>query len=185
MMLITERLVLREFVEGDWRAVLAYQQDPRYLKYYESTGSTAEEAREFVEMFLAQQRAVPRIKFQLAVTLGSTGQLVGTCGIRLASSGAQEGDIGYELDPRFWGHGYATEAARAIVDYGFTELELHRVWSWCVADNARSARVLERIGMRREGRQREVEFFKGRWWDRLLYAILVYEWQVQQGMDAG
>jgi len=177
MVLSTERLVLREFVEADWPAVLAYQQDPRYLRYYEWTGRTAEEVREFVQMFLAQQKAVPRIKFQLAITLRSTGQLIGNCGTRLDSAGSHQGDIGYELNPDFWSHGYATEAAQAMVNFGFGQLHLHRIWSWCNADNTGSARVLERLGMRCEGRQREVDFFKEKWWDRLLYGILDHEWR--------
>ena len=77
------------------------------------------------------------------------------------------------------GHGYATEAAREIVRYGFVELGLHRIWSWCVADNLGSARVLEQVGMRLEGRQRDKEYYRGRCWDRLLYAVLEDEWRDQ------
>jgi RimJ/RimL family protein N-acetyltransferase len=170
--LVTERLILREFRADDWPAILAYQSDLRYLRYYAWTGRTREEVQAFVQLFLDQQRAQPRIKYQLAVTLKSTGQLIGTCGIRLAAASAHEGDIGYELDPEHWGQGYATEAARAIVRFGFVELGLHRIWSWCIADNVGSARVLEKVGMQLEGRQRHKDRFKGRWWDRLLYAML-------------
>lgn len=67
-------------------------------------------------MFLDQQQAQPRLKYQLALTLQSNPHLIGTCGIRLASADAQEGDIGYELSPEYWGLGYA----RAIVNFGFT-----------------------------------------------------------------
>ena len=95
-------------------------------------------------------------------------------------SGAVQGDLGYDLAPRYWGRGYATEAARAIVRFGFEELGLHRIWSWCIADNVASARVMEKVGMRLEGRQRDKERFKGRWWDRLLYAILEDEWRAGQ-----
>jgi ribosomal-protein-alanine N-acetyltransferase len=177
--IITGRLVLREFRESDWPDILAYQVDPLYLRYYEWTERTPQAVQEFVHMFLEQQQARPRIKFQLAVTLKPDLQLIGTCGIRLASADAHEGDIGYELAPMYWGQGYATEAARAIVQFGFSELRLHRIWSRCVADNVRSAHVLERLGMHLEGRLRENEFFKGRWWDTLLYAILDYEWRAR------
>jgi RimJ/RimL family protein N-acetyltransferase len=177
MQLVTERLILREFRHDDWQAILAYHNDPRYLRYYPWTGRTPEQTQAFVRMFLDQQQAQPRIKFQLAVTLQQTNHLIGNCGVRLDAPGAHEGDIGYELDPDHWGRGYATEAARAIVRFGFAELGLHRIWSWCVADNVGSARVLEKLGMRLEGRQRHKERFKGRWWDRLLYAILEDEWR--------
>lgn len=186
MEIVTARLRLREFVADDWPAVLAYQSDPRYLRYYELTGQTEQGARDFVAMFLTQQQAQPRIKFQLAVTLKSTGELIGNCGVRLKSPGAREADIGYELNPEFWGRGYASEAAHAMVEYGFAELGVHRIWSWCIADNTASARVLEKLGMRQEGRLRENEYFKGRWWDTLVYGILEPEWrarQAQQGND--
>ncbi len=176
MQLKTERLLMREFDASDWQAVHAYQNDPLYLRYYTWTERTPEAVREFIQMFLDQQQEDQRYKFQLAVELKGSGQLIGNCGIRLKQVGAFEADIGYELAPRFWGQGYATEAARAMVRYGFTHFQLHRISSWCIADNAASAHVLEKVGMRQEGRLRENEYFKGRWWDTLLYAILEDEW---------
>lgn len=183
MEIVTARLRLREFVADDWPAVLAYQSDPRYQRFYEMTEQTERGARDFVAMFLAQQQAQPRIKYQLAVTLKATDELIGNCGVRLKSPGAREADIGYELNPEFWGRGYASEAAHAMVEYGFTELGVHRIWSWCIADNVASARVLEKLGMRQEGRLRENEFFKGRWWDTLVYAILEPEWRARQAQQ--
>jgi RimJ/RimL family protein N-acetyltransferase len=176
MELTTSRLHLREFVQEDWPAVFAYQSDPRYLRFYEWEARTPEEAREFVRMFLDQQREIPRMKFQLAIVRQSDHRMIGNCGIRMRKPGAHEGDIGYELAPDCWGQGYATEATRAIVEFGFTQLGLHRISSSCVADNVASARVLEKLGMKLEGRLRENEYYKGRWWDTLLYAILDHEW---------
>jgi [ribosomal protein S5]-alanine N-acetyltransferase len=177
MQLTTDRLVLREFQMEDWPAVLAYQTHPDYLQYYHWTERTEADVRAFVEMFVAQQQKQPRTQFQLAVLLRSSHQLIGNCGIRLASPGAHEADIGYEIAPQHWGNGYATEAAHAIVHYGFTELNLHRIWSWCIADNRGSVRVLEKLGMYQEGRLRHKERFKGRWWDVLTFGILKDEWQ--------
>ena len=176
MELITERLILREFKQSDWPEILAYQSDPLYLRYYDWTGRTPEAVQDFVEMFLMNQQESPRTKFQLAIVLKSTQELIGNCGIRMKSAGAQEGDIGYELSPKHWNQGYATEAARAIVAFGFLQLKLHRIWSWCIADNVGSAHVLQKLGMRPEGRLRENEYFKGRWWDTLLFGMLDYEW---------
>lgn len=179
MVLKTKRLILRDFVESDWEAVLAYQQDPLYLRYYEWTSRTAEEVRDFIQMFLDQQKQEPRIKFQFALTLKETGQLIGNCGVRRDSAEAYEGEIGYELDPTFWSRGYATEAARAVLDFGFTHMNLHRISAFCVADNVGSAHVLEKLGMRQEGRLREHQYYKDRWWDTLMYAILYEEWQAR------
>jgi ribosomal-protein-alanine N-acetyltransferase len=183
--LTTERLILREFNPGDWPAVLAYQSDARYLRYNPWTERTPEAVQAFVQMFLANQQEQPRTKFQLAITLKSNRQLIGNCGIRLGSpamdsTSASDADIGYELSPSHWGLGYATEAAHAMVQFGFAELHVHRVWSWCLAENIASAHVLEKLGMRAEGRLREKEYFKGRWWDTLLFAILDYEWLARQ-----
>ena len=183
MELTTERLRLREFEPGDWPAVLAYQSDPRYLRYYEWTDRTPEAVKAFVQMFLAQQQEQPRLKFQLAVVLKSSGQLIGNCGIRLKSPDTHEGDIGYELSPEHWGHGYATEAARAIVTFGFSQLKLHRIGARCIAENVGSAHVLQKLDMQLEGRLRENEYFKGRWWDTSLFGMLEREWKSHQMDD--
>lgn len=177
MRISTERLVLREFVPDDWPAVLAYQRDPRYLRFYLWTDRTEPEVRDFVQMFVDWQEERPRRKFQLAITLSGSGRLIGNCGIRRKPENDREADIGYELVPEYWGQGYATEAALAMVDFGFRELALHRISSWCIADNTASARVLEKVGLRPEGRLRENEYFKGRWWDTLLYGLLESEWR--------
>ena len=180
MELLTERLRLREFAADDWQAGLAYHADPRYQRYYDMTGQTEQGARDFVALFLGNQQAQPRTKFQLAITRKDTGALIGNCGVRLKTPDAVEADIGYELNPEHWGRGYASEAARTMVEFGFTELGVHRIWSWCIADNTASAHVLAKLGMRQEGRLRENEYFKGRWWDTLVYAILEAEWRAAQ-----
>lgn len=180
MILTTGRLVLRDFVGDDWPAVLAYQNDPRYLRFYAWTRRTPEDAQAFVARFIAQQEREPRLKFQLAITLPATSQLIGNAGIRIKTAGGHEADIGYELDPQHWGCGYASEAARALVQFGFEELHLRRISAHCLAENAASARVLAKLGMRLEGRLRDSEHSKGRYWDTLHYAILDHEWQAQK-----
>jgi RimJ/RimL family protein N-acetyltransferase len=177
MEIITARLVLRELAVDDWPVVLAYQSDPRYLRYYHWFERSESDVRDFVQMLVDQQAVEPRRKFQLAITLAEDGGLIGNCGIRRKPENEWEADIGYELNPEYWGRGYATEAARAIVAFGFRDLALHRVSSWCIADNVASARILEKTGMRREGCLHENEYFKGRWWDTLLFGLLRHEWR--------
>jgi RimJ/RimL family protein N-acetyltransferase len=180
MKLETERLILRDFVKDDWREVLAYQSNPLYLRYNKWTERTPESAREFVGWFLDHQVQEPRIKYQLAVVLKSNNQLIGNCGVRMDKADDVEANIGYELDPKHWNYGYATEAAHAIVDFGFRHFGVHRIWADLVADNVGSAHVLEKLGMKLEGRLREKAFFKGRWWDALIYAILANEWETHK-----
>lgn len=177
MKLETERLILRDFVKDDWQRVLEYQSDPLYLRYNEWTERTPEAVQEFVGWFLAHQVQEPRTKIQLAVILKSNNQLVGNCGIRMDKVNAIEADAGYEFDPQYWNYGYATEATHAIVDFGFNQFGVHRIWANCIADNIGSSHVLEKLGMQLEGRLRENQYFKGRWWDTLIYAILAKEWQ--------
>jgi len=177
MELETARLRLREFVPDDWRAALAYEDDPRYMRFYEMTERTEADVRAFVQMFLDQQAENPRCRFQLAVTLKESGALIGNCGIRVNNAEWREANIGYEIAPELWGRGYASEAARAILAFGFGTLQMHRIWAWCVADNTASARVLEKVGMTREAREREKELIRGQWYDALTYAILDREWQ--------
>ncbi|MCL4863797.1 MAG: GNAT family N-acetyltransferase [Caldilineaceae bacterium] len=180
MYLETARLRLREFVEDDWPAVLAYQADPLYLRFYHLTEQTAAGARDFVQMFLDQQAEQPRTKFQLALELKEDDRLVGNCGIRINDPEQREANIGYELASPLWGQGLMTEAATEIVHFGFEELNMRRIWSWCVAANIGSARVLAKVGMRQEGCLREKEFIKGEWRDHLLFAILDHEWRALQ-----
>ena len=177
MHIVTERLVLREFVTDDWPAVLAYQRDPRYLRFYPWTDRAEAEVRGFVQMFVDEQAERPRRRFQLAITLPDGERMIGSCGIRRKPENDWEADIGYELAPEYWGLGFASEAALAMVGFGFRELGLHRISSWCIADNIASARVLERVGLRPEGRLRENEYYKGRWWDTLLFGLLESEWR--------
>lgn len=180
MKLETARLILRDFVKDDWQRVLEYQSDPLYLRYYEWEERTPESVQEFIGWFINQQTQEPRIKFQLAIVLKSNNQLIGNCGVRMDNAGDVQASMGYELDPKHWNHGYATEAAHAIVDFGFGRLGVHRIWAHCVADNTGSAHVLEKLGMKLEGRLRENEYYKGRWWDTLMYAVLAHEWQMHK-----
>lgn len=173
----TQRLILREFTESDWRATLTYQSDPRYLRFYSWTERTEPEVRDFVNVFVTQQKEQPRRKFQLAVTQKSDGRLLGSGGIRVHQAEERQADLGYELDPRVWGNGFASEAVRELLRFGFQTLGMHRISAECIAEDAASIRVMEKNGMRREAHLRENTRFKGRWWDTLTYAILESEWQ--------
>jgi ribosomal-protein-alanine N-acetyltransferase len=179
MELETQRLILREFRDDDESVVLAYQSNPRYMRYYPIIGRTFEEVRDFIQMFLEQQQVVPRIKYQLVVTLKANQKLIGNCGIRMDKPDSCQADIGFELSPEYWGKGYASEAVREIITFGFTKLGIHRIWAECIANNLRVVSVLDKLGMRLEGRLVEKVYFKECWWDTLIFALLETEWQNQ------
>ena len=155
--------------------MLAYQRDPHYLRYYPWTERTAAEVCRLVQVFLDWQQEQPRRRFQLAIVLAAEGRLIGSCGLRRSPQEDRTADLGYELNPDYWGRGYATTAARALVNFGFRELGLQRLSARCLADNAASARVLARLGFRAEGRLRRNEYFKGRYWDTLLFGLTAAE----------
>lgn len=116
-----------------------------------------------------------------AVVLRSTGELVGDCAARPLADEPRQAEIGFTIAPEHQGHGYATEAARRLLGYLFAARGKHRVTAGCDARNAASARVLERLGMRREGHLRESTWAKSEWTDDLLYALLDREWQASTG----
>lgn len=176
MLLETARLRLREVTDEDWRAVLAYQNDPRYLRYYPWTERTAADVQQFVQDLVALNHEQSRRNFHFAIVLRGEGRLLGLANLRRKMADATQANIGYELAPPDWRQGYATEAIRELVRFGFQDLRLHRIWASCNAENVASVRVLEKVGMLPEGRLRESDWFKGRWWDTLLYGILEQEW---------
>jgi RimJ/RimL family protein N-acetyltransferase len=83
--------------------------------------------------------------------------------------------LGYCYDRAAWGSGYAAEAAAAMLDFAFDVLLLHRVWAGCDPENVGSARVLEKLGMRLEGRLRENERVRGAYRDTWVYGLLASE----------
>ena len=119
-------------------------------------------------------------ELSVAVVLKESGRLIGTAVLKWLSADHQQGEVGYILHPDHHGHGYATEAARALVDLGFRDLKLHRIVGNLDARNTASARVLEKAGMRREAHLVENEFVKGEWTDELIYAVLRTEWEQAQ-----
>ena len=114
----------------------------------------------------------------LVVELAKTRAVVGDCVLFWCGEGQAE--VGYVLNPAYYGHGYATEAVGVMLRLGFEDLGLHRIAARCDARNTASARVMERAGLRREAHLVQSEFVKGEWTDELIYAILRREWQARQ-----
>ncbi|NRQ40602.1 GNAT family N-acetyltransferase [Nonomuraea sp. NN258] len=113
---------------------------------------------------------------ELAVTLRTDDRLIGHVLLKWTSRTHRQGEIGYILNPAHHGHGYAPEAARALLHLGFTDLGLHRIIGRLDARNTASARVLEKLGMRREAHLIDNEIVKGEWVSELVYAIRATEW---------
>jgi RimJ/RimL family protein N-acetyltransferase len=176
MAIETPRLILRELGDNDAPAVQSYAGDIEVVRYLDWGPSTPEDTVRFLAVARAARDAVPRTAHHLAIVLKADGRLIGGCRIEIRSAAHGSGDLGYVLARQAWGHGYATEATRALLGFGFERLALHRIWATCDVENRASARVLEKVGMRREGHLRQNVRRKGEWGDSYLYAILAPEW---------
>jgi [ribosomal protein S5]-alanine N-acetyltransferase len=171
----TPRLILRDFVESDLQEIQSYASDAKVVRYLPFGPNKEEDTKNYLQREIALQRQKHREHFALAIVLKSEKQLIGSCRISVTNSDKQEGSIGYCLARKFWKKGYATEATRTLLEFGFKQLNLHRIFATCHPENTASTRVLVKIGMRQEGYLRESEWIKGEWRDSLLYAIVVRE----------
>lgn len=174
----TERLLMRPFEESDFDSVFAIQSSPEVTRYLYWGPRTSAEVREALATKIAAReiRAEGQPLF-LAGTLKTTGELVADVVLNVVSDEHRVGEIGYSVPPIHQGHGYATEATAPLLRIAFEELGLHRVVASLEARNAASARVLEKLGMRREAHLLENEFVRGEWQSELIYAILDREWR--------
>ena len=179
----TDRLILRDFVIGDWRAAHVYAADPEVVRYMEWGPNNEATSRAFIERVVALQHTEPRQDFELAVTLRPSGELIGGCGFHISDLQNRTGWLGYILSREHWGQGYATEVARALLRFGFEQFGMHRIWATCDPRNLASAHILEKIGMRREGHLRENKLQRGSWRDSFLYAILEQEFRSQEKLN--
>ncbi|MGE5703142.1 MAG: GNAT family N-acetyltransferase [Clostridia bacterium] len=177
MQLQTNRLIIREFTWEDWPAVHAYASDPEVVTYMIWGPNREEETKVYVQETLAQTTRHPRLNYDLAVIEKESSRLVGGCSLNVSGSNAE---FGYCFHRSSWGRGYATEVSRELLSFGFEQLQLHRIYATCRPQNIGSMRVLEKLGMRREGHLREHFWAKGAWQDSYLYAILATEFKVAQ-----
>jgi RimJ/RimL family protein N-acetyltransferase len=176
----TQRLTLRAFDPGDFAALLSYRSRSDVTRYLLWGPQTEEEVREVLQKKIASRSIGSEGDvLALAVDLKATGEMVGDFILHLISERDRLAEIGYIIHPDHQGHGYATEAGRAVLQIAFRDLELHRVIGGLDARNAASAHVLEKLGMRREAHLVENEWVKDEWQSEVVYAILDREWQEQ------
>ena len=145
LVLETERLLLSEFSDADAPGMFELNSDPLVLQY---TGDLPFDSIEAARLFIEQYDQYRKNGFgRWTVRLKNSGEYLGWCGLRRADPGS-EVDLGFRSLRRYWNKGYATEAARACVQYGFDTLGLGRIVGRARRDNHASIRVLEKIGMR-------------------------------------
>ena len=171
----TEKLILRDFRADDFEAFYATSNAPEYQKFYSEREMTRAFWRDIFDRILSSAEAPDRTKYQLALCL-QTGELIGTCGVRIEVPDHRQASFGCAIDCAYWGKGFAYEASRHIIDFGFSSLCIHRIYTETISENTRARALVERLGMRLEGELRHHKFFHGRWWDTIIYAVLKDEW---------
>ena len=172
----TARLRLRPFTDADEDGLFALHSNAHVLHYWDSPPWT-DRARggRFIEKCrqLSEEGSGARVAMERA----SDGAFLGWCGLTKWNPDYRSASLGYCLDDAAWGHGYATEAARALLQWGFDTLDLNRVQAETDTRNAASARVLEKLGFVLEGTLREDCFVNGDVSDSWVFGLLRREWQ--------
>jgi RimJ/RimL family protein N-acetyltransferase len=175
MILTTPRLTLREFRFTDLPDLHAIYRDPA-VRRYEGPVLDETESSHRLQAIMADQIDHPRLYFNSAITLNPADQLIGWIALHVTNPAIQEYEIGWTLSRQAWGKGYATEAARAAMGFVFEQQMAHRLVAFCHAQNAASERVMQRLGMAREGCLRETRWLNSEWCDELIYSILEREY---------
>ena len=173
----TTRLRLRHFVDSDLLAFMGYRNDPEVARYQSWENISEPGARAFIQAQKEIQPGIPGQGFQIAIELKETGGLIGDCYFTMNELDRRQAEIGFTLSRAFQGQGFATEAVSCFLNYAFLTFNLHRIIAITDCENTASAALLERLGMRREGHFLKNVWFKGKWGDEYLYAILDEEWQ--------
>jgi RimJ/RimL family protein N-acetyltransferase len=186
MRLETERLILREVMPEDGAMLREYSLEPASREFDMPDPLSQWEFEQIAVWMVDEQKVIPRTYYYLAVTLKAHPEMMlGSVHLTIQSHARREGEIGYLLGTAHHRHGYATEASRALMKFGFNTLSLMRISAAdIVTDNIASVRVSEKLGMRAETVRPAAQFFHGRWWDTVTYAITKEEWRKQNAPAA-
>lgn len=182
----TARLLVRRFEDADVPDILDYScradaQLARILDWEPNEASIRAclEPQKDVDPFSDPQWMT------LVVELKELGQVIGVVGWGVTRVGRhKQGMVGWAFDCAFQGQGYATEAARALIDNGFAQLGLHRISVRTGADNVPSWHLMERLGMRREAHFIQSHVIDDQWRDEYVYAVLAAEWEHTPSFNA-
>jgi RimJ/RimL family protein N-acetyltransferase len=187
MELVTPRLRLRDFIDTDAPAFVAYHADPRSAQFYAPGEAAPGSARQLLDVFRGWAIEQPRRNYQLAITLlqpghapassASSGEkVIGTIGLRGEGLVAHHAEFGLELAPAAWGHGYAAEAARAFLTFGFRHLDLTDVVGVSVSANLRVARLVRGLGFVESGTRPGAGWMQGHGWHHVEWWLTRQAW---------
>ena len=169
----TPRTLIRLIEKEDLRAIHELHSLPE-TDQYNTLGipDSIEETEAIVASWLREHDALGVSKYTFAILHANSSAFIGLFGLQIWPKKHSRAEVWYKLSPSYWNSGYATEVLSEVIAYGFQSLGLHRIQAGCAVDNVASIRVLEKAGMTREGRGRQVLPLKSGWSDNYEYAIL-------------
>ncbi|BAB04418.1 GNAT family protein [Halalkalibacterium halodurans] len=167
----TKRLILRKITTDDARSILSYLSDKEVMKYFGlEPFQTLEDALgeiAWYESILHEQTGI-----RWGITLKGQDEVIGSCGFHQWVPKHHRAEIGFELSKLYWGQGIASEAIRAVIQYGFEHLELQRIQALIEPPNIPSQRLVEKQGFISEGLLRSYEYTCGKFDDLYMYSLL-------------
>jgi ribosomal-protein-alanine N-acetyltransferase len=181
----TRRLLIRDYTAADARVVQAYVQDPAYWEHQRGDPPTQEQIDTLMQWVTQEQAASPRTMYFLAATRKDTGEVIGEGVVKVINPAERQGEIGFGVAPKYWKQGYGSEIAGAVLDAAFQHFKLHRVAGQCSPDNKGSIRVMQKLGMGREGLLRDIYHARGKWWSTLIYGMLDHEYAKIRSVKKG
>ena len=178
----TERLLIRRMEECDLQDFMEYDSHPDFQFCFRDP-YTEDQVRELID-YQHNLALGAEQWFKLSVELKLNSKMIGDVCIKVLNKTHRQGEIGWDLNPNYQRQGFAAEASKALLELGFTTLDLHRITARCDVMNERSYRLMERLGMRREATFKEVVYFEGTWHDQYTYAILKDEWKANHSWQS-
>ncbi len=172
----TERMSIREHRVGDIAAVEAYSTQEKFWRYLQVGELGEGSGKAYVERVIAEQSMRPRSEFNLALTMKANEQIVGNVRLGITDLENSEAILGYAVAPEYWGQGDASEAVKAITDFAFNTLFMHRVYAVVDIENAASINVLQKCRFIHEGTLRENKISQGVRRSSHIYSLLTDEY---------
>ena len=177
----TDRLILRDYVTGDFDDYFRLMTDDQTMYYMKDIKlDSIESAKENFANVLKDMAGNERKYYFLHMMLKETQEQVGSIGYTVVDN-TPVGKIvhmGYFTYPKFWGNGYTSEALKKVIEYAFTEDNVYRITTGCLAENKGSERVMQKCGMIKEAEHVEYEWHDGRMKNRLEYRLLKSEFDI-------
>jgi [ribosomal protein S5]-alanine N-acetyltransferase len=172
----TERLLLRQLLIEDVDFIFRHFSNSDVTQYLMDEPPVSEytQARDIIQFY---QEPEVNARNRWGIIHKSDNELIGTCGFHKWEKQYFRSELGYDLNPKYWGQGYMKEALRAVIQNGFYQMGLNRIDALVYIKNVRSIRLLQKLGFTKEGTLRDYFYLDGKYYDHFIFALLRKEWK--------